>query len=136
MQQLVRVANVYPDGTADVFVQRESACSGDCHKCSGCGAAVQQVFVRARNPIGAVRGDKVIVSSDDRQVLPAMLVVYILPLVLLLAGYFAGYAMSFLPGLCSALGFGLGIGLILLYNRRVKTKRPVTYEITAFAEDG
>ena len=39
MQQLVRVRQTHEDGTATVIHVRESACSGDCHKCSGCGAA-------------------------------------------------------------------------------------------------
>ena len=134
MQQQVQVFRVYPDGTAEVFARRESACSGDCHKCSGCGAQKQQVFVRARNPIGAAPGDRVIVSSENRQVLPAMLVVYILPLALMLAGYFAGLAASVSPGLLSCLGFCLGVGIIVLYNRFVEKRRPVQYEITAFAE--
>ena len=43
MEQLVRVKEVYDDGTALVFRIRESACSGDCHKCSGCGAADRMV---------------------------------------------------------------------------------------------
>ena len=38
MQQQVQVSRVFPDGDCEVFVRRESACSGDCHKCSGCGA--------------------------------------------------------------------------------------------------
>ena len=134
MQQQVQVFRVYPDGTAEVFARRESACSGDCHKCSGCGAQKQQVFVRARNPIGAAPGDRVIVSSENRQVLPAMLVVYILPLALMLAGYFAGLALPAPPGLLSCLGFCLGVGIIVLYNRFVEKRRPVQYEITAFAE--
>ena len=134
MQQQVQVSRVYPDGSAEVFVRRESACSGDCHKCSGCGAQKQQVFVRARNPIGAAPGDRVIVSSENAQVLPALLVVYILPLALMLAGYFTGLAVSVSPGLLSCLGFCLGVGLILLYNRFVEKRRPVQYVITAFAE--
>lgn len=135
MQQRVQVARIFPDGYAEVFVQRESACSGDCHKCSGCGAAKQQVFVRARNAIGARPGDKVIVSSDDRQILPAMLVVYILPLVLLLAGYFAGLGLGILPGITAAAGFALGIVLMILYNRHVQRKQPVTFVITGYAEN-
>lgn len=135
MQQQVRVLSIYPDGTAEVAAVRVSACSGDCHKCSGCGAQTQQVRVRADNPIGAVPGDSVIVESDNRQVLGAMLVVYILPLVLLIGGYFAGYALSVLPGLFALLGFLLGILIILIYNRRLKTKHPVHYVISAFAEE-
>ena len=135
MQQRVQVARIFPDGYAEVFVQRESACSGDCHKCSGCGAAKQQVFVRARNAIGARPGDKVIVSSDDRQILPAMLVVYILPLVLLLAGYFAGLGLGMMPGISAAAGFAIGIVLMILYNRHVQRKQPVTFVITGYAEN-
>lgn len=135
MQQRVQVAKVFPDGYAEVFVQRESACSGDCHKCSGCGAAKQQVFVRARNAIGARPGDRVIVTSDDRQILPAMLVVYILPLVLLLVGYFAGLGLGILPGIPAAAGFALGIVIMILYNRHVQEKKPVTFVITGYAEN-
>ena len=40
MEQLVRVKETFDDGTAMVIHVRESACSGDCHKCPGCGAEV------------------------------------------------------------------------------------------------
>ena len=56
MDQLVRVKEVFQDGTADVLLVRESACSGDCHKCSGCGAAKETLIVRAQNPIHAGLG--------------------------------------------------------------------------------
>ena len=38
MEQQVRVTQTHDDGTATVLYLRESACSGDCHKCAGCGA--------------------------------------------------------------------------------------------------
>lgn len=133
MQQQVQVSRVFPNGECEVFVLRESACSGDCHKCSGCGAQTQQVFVRARNAIGAAPGDQVIVSSESKQVLSAMLVVYVAPLVLMLAGYFAGLALSWLPGVLSCAGFALGVGAAIAYNRHVEKRRPVSYVVTAFA---
>ncbi len=135
MEQRVQIARVFDDGTAEVFVRRESACSGDCHKCSGCGAAKETVTVRARNAIGARVGDQVIVSSDDKQLLSAMLVVYILPLVLLLLGYFAGAWLKIAPGLSALGGFALGVALILAYHRFVVKKRPVEFVITAYSED-
>ena len=52
MEQSVRVKRLLPDGMAEVIRVRESACSGDCHKCSGCGAAQQNLLLTARNPIG------------------------------------------------------------------------------------
>lgn len=134
MQQQVQVSRVFPDGDCEVFVRRESACSGDCHKCSGCGAQAQQVYVRARNAIGARPGDRVIVTSQTRQVLPAIFVVYILPLVLMLAGYFAGLALAVSPGLLACAGFALGVAGIVAYDRLVAKRRGVSYVVTAFAE--
>ena len=58
MEQKVRVTQVNEDGTALVLHIRESACSGDCHKCSGCGAATEKMFFEAANPIGARVGDR------------------------------------------------------------------------------
>ena len=135
MEQRVQVAKVYDNGTAEVFIRRESACSGDCHKCSGCGAAKETVTVLARNAIGARVGDRVMVSSDDKQLFSAMLVVYILPLVLLLAGYFAGLRLKIPTGLTALGGFVLGVVLILLYHRFVVKRHPVEFVITAYSED-
>ena len=50
MEQLVRVKETYDDGTALVFRIRESACSGDCHKCSGCGAAKDTISALLGGP--------------------------------------------------------------------------------------
>ena len=47
MEQTVRVKRTYDDGTAQVMHLRQSACSGDCHKCSGCGAAQETIFLKA-----------------------------------------------------------------------------------------
>ena len=74
MEQLVRVRNVFPDGTAEVLLVRESACSGDCHKCSGCGAAKETMIFTARNAINASRGDLVKVESATGPVMKAAMV--------------------------------------------------------------
>ena len=71
MEQLVRVLVCSPDGTARVVHVRESACSGDCHKCAGCGAAKETVEITAQNPIGASPGDLVIIRSASGPVLAA-----------------------------------------------------------------
>lgn len=48
MEQTVRVKRLLPNSMAEVVRIRESACSGDCHKCSGCGAAQQTVLLTAK----------------------------------------------------------------------------------------
>lgn len=134
MEQLVRVRAVHPDGTATVIHVRESACSGDCHKCSGCGAAKEAVVFTADNPLGARTGDLVRVESASAPVLKAAAVLYVLPLVL----FFLGYALGSLIGNVGALGgclsFAAGVGIVVIYDRRVMQRAETRYTITAFAE--
>lgn len=133
MRQQVEVKSVTPDGYAQVAAIRRSACSGDCHKCSGCGAVVQEVQVRAKNRIGARPGDQVIVETGNGAMFTALLVVYLLPVLLLLAGYILGEVLGISPGLCSLVGFALGIVVILLYNRYVTRRAQLQFTITSFA---
>ena len=132
MEQRVKVTRVFPDGTAQVVRIRESACSGDCHKCSGCGAAEQKMLFLAQNAIGARPGDLVIVSAESVPVLKAAAVLYILPLVLFFAGYIGGMYLG-IPGWLGALGFLLGIVAVVVYDRRTAEKQETIYTITGFA---
>lgn len=133
MEQLVRVRQVHPDGTATVIHIRESACSGDCHKCSGCGAAKEAIILEARNPIGAAVGDRVTVESATGPVLKAAAVLYMLPLVLFFLGYLAGAVLFAKGALVGCLAFVLGIALVVLYDRRTGKKGETVYTITGFA---
>ena len=133
MEQIVRVKETNEDGTATVFLQRESACSGDCHKCSGCGAAKEVMIVEARNPIGATKGDLVILETQTGSVMKAVGVFYVLPLILFFGGYLLGSLWN-MGGLCGCLGFVLAIALSVLYDRKVAKKDEVL-TITGYAGD-
>ena len=133
MEQLVRVKKVNPDGTAQVLVIRESACSGDCHKCSGCGAAKESILLTVDNPIGAITGDFVKIQSETGPVLKAAVVLYMLPLLLFFGGYALGAALGCSGGIFGTLAFVLSIGLIVLYDRRMQKKDNTIYTITGFA---
>ena len=135
MEQLVRVKKTYQDGTADVICIRESACSGDCHKCSGCGAAKEAIIVTAQNPIGAQTGDFVNVRSETGPVLKAAVVLYMLPLVMFFAGYALAAALNISGGIGGGLAFVLSIVVIVLYDRRMQKKDNTIYTITGFAGD-
>lgn len=132
MQQLVKVLSCAPDGTAKVACIRQSACSGDCHKCSGCGAVEQTMIFTARNPIGARPGDTVTVESATGPVLKAAAVLYMLPLVLFIVGYLVGMQWQ-LGGLIGGLAFALSIGLIIAYDRLVMQKKNTVYTIVGYA---
>lgn len=129
MEQRVKLLSCNADGTAQVACLRESACSGDCHKCAGCGAVQQTMIVTARNPIGARPGDMVTIVSETGPVLKAAAVLYLLPLVLFVAGYLVGMQWK-LGGLLGASGFALGILLAVAYDRLVMKKKETVYTIT------
>ena len=133
MKQLVRVRKVHEDGTATVIHIRESACSGDCHKCSGCGAAKEAILLEAKNPIGAKVGDLVTVESETGPVLKAAAVMYMVPMVLFFTGYAVGAALWNRGALVGCLSFLAAIGLAVLYDRKVVKKQNNGYTITGFA---
>ena len=133
MEQIVRVHRLRPDGKADIILVRESACSGDCHKCSGCGAQKETMIVTAENPIRAEVGDFVTLSSDTASVMKAVLAVYLVPLVLFFAGYALGYSLGLSGGIVGALGFVLGIFFAIWFDRRTAKKNDTVYTITGYA---
>ena len=133
MEQIVRVHRLHSDGRADIILVRESACSGDCHKCSGCGAQKETMIVTAENPIRAEVGDFVTLSSDTASVMKAVVAVYLMPLVLFFAGYALGHGLGFSGGWFGALGFVLGIAFAIWFDRRTAKKGETVYTITGYA---
>ena len=135
MDQLVRIREVYDNGTAQVICIRESACSGDCHKCSGCGAAKEAILLTVDNPIGAEVGDLVNLRSETGPVLKAAMVLYMMPLVLFFVGYGLAAALNMSGALFGSLAFAASIVLIVMYDRRMAKKDNTIYTITGYAAD-
>ncbi|MBE6974734.1 MAG: polyunsaturated fatty acid synthase PfaA [Ruminococcaceae bacterium] len=135
MEQKAKVRALGADGTARVLVIRESACSGDCHKCSGCGAVREKLLIDAVNAAGAQPGDTVIIRSDSAPVLTGAAVLYILPLALFFLGYFLGENAHFGP-LAGFAGFVAGLVLAAVYDRKVAARRKTVYTITGITAHG
>ena len=107
------------DGYAWVETQRRSAC-GACSASDGCGTAAlakawgeRRARVRAISALPLQPGDAVIVGLAEGALLRGSLLVYLLPLVLLLAGALLGQAAFAGAGeelvvLAGAVGLGLG----------------------------
>ena len=119
---------------AQVIHLRESACSGDCHKCSGCGAAKEYMIFDAVNHIGASKGDLVVIKSETGPVMKAVGVFYVLPLVLFFLSYYLGTFLN-AGGIVGGLGFFLGIGLAVVYDRKVAQNQKTVHTITGYAGD-
>lgn len=133
MEQLVRVRKCNDDGTAQVIHVRQSACSGDCHKCSGCGAAQETMLLTAQNPIGAKPGELVVIRARSGPVLAAAAILYMMPLALFFAGYSLGAWLWQSGALVGCLAFLLGILLAAVYDRKV-AKKKTEYTITGYGQ--
>lgn len=134
MTQKVRVTAINADGSARVIHVRQSACSGDCHKCSGCGAAQETLLLTAANPIGAKAGDLVTIASDTRPVLTGAAVAYLLPLLLFFLGYLAGQLLWQKGALAGGLAFAVAVVATVVYDRKVASKKKKIYTIIGFAD--
>ena len=135
MEQMARVRVVNSDGTATVAIIRESACSGDCHKCSGCGAVTQTLLVQAQNPVGAKPGELVTIRAESGPVLAGAAVLYMIPLGLFFLGYIVGDAAG-AGALGGCLAFALGIAAAVVYDRTVAKKRETVYTVTGYPAAG
>lgn len=133
MQRKATVQAILPDGRAELAVQRESACSGDCHHCGGCGTVGQTLRLTTENPVGAEKGDIVLISSESAPVLWAAALVYALPPVLFLAGYLLSMRLGVWAAAIGAAGFLVGLIPAFAYNRHVR-KRPPVYTIIGFVK--
>ncbi len=127
MEQIVTVRKTYADGTAEILCRRQSACSGNCTECGGCSEGGEQNHVlRAKNPIGAQAGDRVVLQSSTSHVLTAVMVVYLIPIVLLLGLWCAfGAVWGFV-------GFAAGMALAMVADRLCRRRGP-QYTIVAQA---
>lgn len=135
MTQIATVKRLVGNNQAEVLVRRQSACGHDCASCGGCGPeSSAQVTAIADNELGARPGDTVQVESESARVLKMAFVLYLVPLVLLFAGYFVasgplglGEGASMAVGLaCMIAGFAVNF----LVDRRLRKERAVQFRIT------
>ena len=72
---------------AEVRTVRMSACGGNCQSCGGC-SDMRTVY--AENSVNAQIGDRVEIEMPSKTVLAAALIVYVIPIAVLIAGYLIG----------------------------------------------
>lgn len=138
MTQTARVKNLLPHASAEVTVQRKSACGHDCSHCSGCELTITgDLTVKADNKLGSRPGDLVLVESENKQILGAAAVMYLVPFLLFFAAY--GLCRHLQLGekvsvLVSFLGLLLGLLPARWLDRRYKTKETVRFRIVRILE--
>lgn len=130
MTQIATVERLLDSGYAEISVPRKSACGHDCEECAGCGMTGAAIKARARNDVDAQPGDKVVVESSTKKLFGVIALVYVLPVIFFLLGYFlteglaenwryviaiAAAVVSFLPS--------------IFYDRYARRKEKLTYQI-------
>jgi len=133
-------------GIARVRIERSESCEG-CHGCLYSEAGKFMV-TEAIDKIGALPGDVVRIDTVGAAPLKAALLLFVLPLVMLFAGYGVGSAMAQplgippgSPGLdiaVAALFFFGSFGLLYLYTRRksgARADRSTIIEILGRQQD-
>ncbi len=130
MTQIATVEKDLGGGYAEVSVPRKSACGHDCEECAGCGMTGAAIKARARNDIGAQPGDKVVVESSPKKIFGVVALVYVLPVVLFLLGYFLS------EGLAEGMRYAIAVATFVvsfipcvLYDRHARKKELLTYQI-------
>lgn len=133
MKQIATVSRLLEDGRAEIVVARQSACAHDCHECAGCGGTPAPIRAVADNPIGAREGQKVVVESSTKRILGAVVLVYLLPLALFLAAYFATdpWANEGVAAALSILAFFCGVVPAVRYDRRLRRGGGMAFTIVS-----
>ena len=122
MEEKGRVVKV-DSGVALVEMERTSACRrcGICLQSSG-----DKPILYAEDSLGAHLGDEVLVSIESKQVLKTAFLIYLFPLVGLIAGYFLGRTVWGTEGtgiIFAGLGFFTALFFLYRYDKRLKTQK-------------
>ena len=130
MTQIATVEEILSGGYATISVPRKSACGHDCEECAGCGMSGAAIKAKAKNVIGAQPGQKVIVESSTQKLLGVVALVYLLPVVFFLMGYFLSEGLSesvrYVIAIAAA---ALTMIPIVLYDRHARRTDALTYTI-------
>ena len=117
-------------GLADCH--QRSVSSSERESSAGCGMTGAAIHARAKDPVGVRPGQKVVVESDTKKMLKIVSFVYLIPVILFLAGYLIMLACNTSVAVqytAAVAGAVLGILLAIWYDRRVKARGGLSFTI-------
>lgn len=131
MTQDAIVTRELSDTAAEVVVLRGTACGGNCGNCESC-KFQNEIKAVCRNTVGAKKGQRVVIESSSRKIYAAALLVYIMPLLTFIAGYFLASLLGAGEKLCvlaSFIGLAVGACILVVSQRRGKNRQSISFEI-------
>ena len=130
MTQIATVEKILDAGFVEISVPRKSACGHDCEECAGCGMTGAAIHARASDPVGVKPGDKVVVQSETKKLLGVVALVYLLPVVSFLLGYFLSEGLAEKVRYIIAIAAAAAAFLpSIFYDRYAKRHEVLTYTI-------
>lgn len=141
------VVQIETDGSARVAADRKAACGGcDPHGggCHSCLSGANKIVSEAANPVGAEVGDLVKLRLASSSLFTGAAMLYLLPVLGILVGAFAGDWAAGSAGISGAIGaitgafFGLATGYAFLFviDRGHGLRRRWTPTITHIVQSG
>ena len=127
MLQQAIVKKTRDDGKAEVLVERTWIVGGD-----------SNMNTVVKNPIDAEAGQHVYIDIPTKGMFRGAAAIYIIPLILLFAGYALASALGAGEGLCILCGF---VALVASYfavdfiSKKIHAKNPTPYEIVKILTD-
>ena len=130
MTQIATVEKILDAGFVEISVPRKSACGHDCEECAGCGMTGAAIHARASDSVGVKPGDKVVVQSETKKLLGVVALVYLLPVVAFLLGYFLSEGLAEKVRYIIAIAAAAAAFLpSIFYDRYAKRHEVLTYTI-------
>ena len=131
MTQIATVEKLLPGGYAEISVPRKTACGHDCEECAGCGMTGAAIKARAKNDPNAQPGEKVVVESSTKKLLGVVALVYLLPVVGFLLGYFLTEGLMSEGWRYAAAVIAAAVFVLpsVFYDRQTKKDGSLTYTI-------
>ena len=123
MSQNAVIKRVIEEDVVEVSLLRQLDCK-NCDNCNGCSQKPQtELLALASNKIGAKIGDVVEVESVMGSSIGIAVIVYVIPCVFLLLGYFLGQALGLTE--MASVGVG-GLGILVGFLPAILLNRYIT----------
>ena len=115
------VKEILKNNIAKVMIERKSACGGNCHDCLNTCQGKSEIFVRFSEKLQI--GDEVIISERSQKVLSVSIIVFMLPLLFIVALYMVLDKYINNEEIVSLISFSGGVAIflaVILYFRKLK----------------
>jgi sigma-E factor negative regulatory protein RseC len=131
MTQQATVEKLLPGGRAMISVRRKAACAAECATCGGCAHPEETMTAEALNLCDARPGDAVTVESETGRVMGLAALLYVMPVALLVAGYFVVPGGEGVRIVGALLGLAAGLAVCFGVSRHMRRTGANAFRLVA-----